>query len=179
MRLAFREVALFFSGGGVLGVQLGTKSRSDEKIDTLYGLSRNSVARFLRIYQLDKELKVLLDSDKIPFVAAIDLSFLTTSEQTQVAMCMNVNHFTIDIQKATLLRDHSKRGKLEDETLYLILSGELRHIGKSTSKVNRTPTVKVSKTLYAKYFTPRQSAKAVQTIVERALDTYFVSLPIL
>ena len=153
--------------------QRGQKLTANEKLGVSYGLSRNSVARYLRIHQLTPELKIILDADRLPFLAAVELSFLTTSEQTQAARCMNLNHFTMDIQKATLLRDYSKRGKLDDETLYLILSGELYRTNGSSKKVNRTPTVKVSKAAYAKYFTPQQSPKEVQTIVEQALEAYF------
>ena len=40
-------------------------------------------------------------------------------------------------------------------------------------KPNRTPTVKVDKAVYARYFKPSQPAKEVQDIVEKALEMYF------
>jgi len=39
--------------------------------------------------------------------------------------------------------------------------------------VARTPTVKIDKSLYARYFQSNQSAKEVQDIVEKALQMYF------
>jgi len=40
-------------------------------------------------------------------------------------------------------------------------------------KPNRTPTVKVDKAVYARYFKANQPAKEVQEIVEKALAMYF------
>jgi len=48
-----------------------------------------------------------------------------------------------------------------------ILSGSVAH------KPNRTPTVKINKSVYAKYFKPNQSAREIESIVEKALEMYF------
>ena len=76
------------------------------------------------------------------------------------------------MRKADVLRDYSGRGKLGSENIYLILNGE---IGQPPKK-NRTPTVKVSKDVYAKYFTPKQTTKEIQEYVEKALDYYSTHL---
>ena len=80
---------------------------------------------------------------------------------------MERNELSVDMKKADILRQFSEKQKLNGESVYRILSGE------TASKPNRTPTVKVSKTLYSKYFQPSQPAKEVQAIVEKALEMYF------
>ena len=45
--------------------------------------------------------------------------------------------------------------------------------GAAIPKPNRTPTVKVRKEVYAKYFKPNQPAREIQNIVEKALEMYF------
>jgi ParB family chromosome partitioning protein len=82
---------------------------------------------------------------------------------------MELNGFKADVRKSGVLRAYSAAKKLNDENIYMILNGELG----GPPKKNRTPVVKVSKTVYARYFKPEQSAKDVQDVVERALDFYF------
>jgi ParB family chromosome partitioning protein len=66
-----------------------------------------------------------------------------------------------------LLRQYASKGKLNGESVYRNLAGETNH------KPNRSPTVKVDKAVYARYFKPNQPAKEVQAIVQKALEMYF------
>ncbi len=70
------------------------------------------------------------------------------------------------------MREYSEDKRLDNENVYLILNGELSR----PPKKDRTPTVKVAKNIYARYFKPEQSAKEVQDVVEKALDYYFAHL---
>jgi ParB-like partition proteins len=148
--------------------QVGTKLRTDEKIGEAYSLSRNTIARYLRINHLIPAMKTLLDSDKIYFIPAVTISFLKDVEQRNLAKCIDLNGFKVDTKKAEILRQYSENGKLDDERIYLVLNGELGQ----KPKPNRTPVVKVNKAVYAKYFQPTQSAKEVQDTVEKALAFY-------
>lgn len=148
--------------------QVGTKLRTDEKIGEVYSLSRNTIARYLRIDQLIPVLKSLLDSGSLSFIPAVTISFLKEKEQRELAKSMELNGFSVDMKKADILRQFSEDEKLDDERIYLILNGELGR----KPKPNRTPVVKVNKAVYAKYFQPSQSAKEVQETVEKALELY-------
>lgn len=149
--------------------QCGEKLHSDKIVGEKYSLSKNTVARYLRINHLVQELRSRLDNGKIAFLAAVTLSFLKENEQKLLDKCLALNGFTIDMKKADTLRQYSEKSKMDEENTYMILTGELGQ----KPKPNRTPTVKVSKTVYAKYFEPSQSAKDIQDIVEKALDLYF------
>ena len=149
--------------------QVGMKLRTDEKIGDTYSLSRNTIARYLRIHQLIPALKVLLDNGKIPFIPAVTISFLKDTEQRDLAKCIELNGFTVNMKTAEILRQYSEETKLDDERIYLILNSELGQ----KPKPNRTPVVKVNKAVYARYFEPTQSAKEVQDTVEKALDFYY------
>ena len=148
--------------------QIGHKLKSRDVVAEKYGLSKNRVARYLRIHQLAPELKKRIDTDEISFIPAVALSYLSSEEQSLLNKCLDLNPFTVDIRKSDILRSYSSRGKLDEDSIYLILNGEIGQ----TPKKNRTPTVKVSKALYSRYFTPKQSAKEVQEYVERALEYY-------
>jgi len=147
--------------------QVANKLKTITKVGVEYGLSKDTVARYLRVNQLISPLKSYVDGGSIPFVPAVTVSYLREPEQTLLAECMEQNGLTVDMKKADMLRQFSEKNKLDGDNIYRILSG------KATPKPNRTPTVKVSKEVYAKYFKPNQSAKEVQEIVEKALKMYF------
>ena len=147
--------------------QVANKSKSIAKVGQEYGLSKDTIARYLRIHQLIIELKIMLDNGNIAFMSAVTLSYLKIEEQTQIFECMERNGLSVDVKKAEILRQFSEKGKLNGESVYKILTGD------TALKPNRTPTVKINKLVYAKYFKPNQSAKEVQDIVEKALESYF------
>ncbi len=147
--------------------QVAHKLKSREKVAMEYGLSKDTVARYLRVNRLIPALKTELDDGIIAFMSAVALSYLKEAEQELVAGCIERNQLAVDIKKAEALRLLSEKGKINGESVYRVLSGE------ATPKPNRTPTVKINKTVYAKYFKPTQPAKEIQSIVEAALEKYF------
>ena len=147
--------------------QVGAKLRTDEKVGNTYSLSKNTVARYLRISKLIPALKTRLDSGGIAFLSAVTISFLKEGEQSILEKCIEKHGLSVDMKKAEVLRQYSEKGKLNGDSAYQILSGE------TVKKPNRTPTVKINKAAYAKYFKPNQSAKDIQGIVEKALEMYF------
>lgn len=148
--------------------QKETKLRTDEKIGKLYNLSRNTIARYLRIQKLIPALKKLLDKDGIAFTQAVTLSFLKETEQSLLYDCTQKHGFKINTNKAGLLRQFSEKSKLSEDYIHGILSGEM-----TKKKSSRTPSVKISKPVCAKYFTPEQSVKEIQSIIEKALEMYY------
>ena len=147
--------------------QVANKSKSIAKVGHEYGLSKDTIARYLRIHQLIIDLKIMLDNGNIAFMSAVTLSYLKTEEQRLLGDCMERNELSVDMKKADILRQFSQKGTSNGESVYRILSGD------TELKPNRTPTVKINKLVYAKYFKPNQSAKEVQDIVEKALESYF------
>lgn len=149
--------------------QVEKKLTSIEKVGISYSLSKDTVARYLRINQLIPSLKTRLDNGDFAFIPAVTLSFLKEAEQSVLDACMKANSFKVDMKKADILRQYSEKDKLDSDSIYLVLSGKAGQ----KPPPNRTPTVKVSKAVYAKYFDSGQPAKEVQDIVEKALELYF------
>jgi len=149
--------------------QLGEKLHADKIVAEKYSLSKNTIARYLRINHLIPNLRNRLDMDEIAFIPAVTISFLNEIEQQLLNECVELNNFKVDMKKADILREYSEKSKLGEENVFLILSGELGQ----KAKPNRTPVVKVHKAVYAKYFKPNQSVAEVQDIVEKALEFYF------
>jgi ParB family chromosome partitioning protein len=149
--------------------QVAKKLRTHETVAKEYGLSKDTVARYLRIHALAPRLKTMLDDGKIAFLPAVTLSYLKAEEQALLADCMERDGLSVDMKKSDMLRQHSEKGKLDGESVRKILAGD------AAPKPSRAPAVRISKTVYARYFGPGRPAKEVQATVEKALEMYFGS----
>lgn len=149
--------------------QIAHKLKSRDVVAKEYGLSKDTVARYLRIHRLICSLKVRLDREEIPFIPAVNLSFLRENEQELLDKCIGLNDFKVDIKKAELLRQYSESDKLNNDTIYLILSGEINRV----KNKRRSYSFKIKPKVYKKYFTDRQRPPEVEEIIEKALDYYF------
>ncbi len=149
--------------------QLAKKLTSIEKVGNEYSLSKDTVARYLRINQLTDNLKMRLDNCEIAFIPAVTLSFIKENEQNLLDKCIDLNGFKVDMKKADILRRYSERGKLDEDNIYLILNGELGQ----PPKKKRTPTFKIKPKVYSLYFVPGQKASEVEDVIEKALALYF------
>jgi ParB family chromosome partitioning protein len=67
--------------------QVEKKLTSIEKVGETYSLSKDTVARYLRINQLIPALKSRLDNGDFAFIPAVTLSFLKEAEQTLLDKC--------------------------------------------------------------------------------------------
>jgi ParB family chromosome partitioning protein len=150
--------------------QIANSKKTITRVGLEYGLSKDTVARYLRVNQLISSLKAMLDAGQIGFIPAVSVSYVNETEQSLLVECMEQNDFSVDMKKADLLRQQSEKRKLDRESIFQILSGAIK------PKPSRTPTVKVSKAVYTRYFKPNQSAKEVQATVEKALELYFSQL---
>lgn len=149
--------------------QLETKLRTDDKIAQNYNLSRNMVARYVRLSELNSSLMKRLDDNEIAFMAAVTLSFLKNEEQEIIESVLIENSFKLDMKKAETLRNYSTNKKLNKETAYSILSGELNRKTKS----NKPAIIKLKPKLINKYFSPEVKQPEIEDIIDKALKLYF------
>ena len=145
-----------------------------EKIGMEYSLSKDTIARYLRIHRLSSALKARLDHGDFAFLSAVSLSFLNKSEQATLDWCMDSGDYTLDMKKADILRRYAESDGLNEDTISRILRGELGQ----KPKPNRTPVVKIQKAVYARYFGPDQEPREIEEIVELALEMYFKGSPL-
>lgn len=150
--------------------QVGNKLKSLDKIGENYALSRNSIARYIRLAELILPLLKLVDSDEIKLTPAYELSFIENTDlQQQIFNCMQSESFKLDMKKAELLREYYENKKLTEQTIHQILSGEKLKKPKSPKK----PQVKIKQSVISKYFTEQQGQKEIEETIEKALEMYF------
>ncbi|WZL72079.1 ParB N-terminal domain-containing protein [Clostridiaceae bacterium 35-E11] len=146
---------------------VGTKLDTKKEIGEKYDLSSRSVARYLRINELNAQLKDLVDEGKIAMRAGVDLSYLSQENQEMVEAIISENTFKVDMKKAALLRKYEKEGNLNWNAAKQIISGDIL---KSTGKVK---PFKLQPTIILKYFNPNEDKKAIEKTIEKALEFYF------
>lgn len=104
---------------------VGTKSgRSSEVITAETGDSRNQIYRYIRLTELIPELLDMVDENKIAFRPAVELSYLTETEQHNLLNNISYNDATPSLPQAIRLKEFSKAGKLSAEVIEAILGEE-------------------------------------------------------
>ena len=148
------------------------KARPTEKVGQQYALSKDTVARYLRIHELIPALLQRVDNEEIAFIPAVTLSFLKATEQEELERVLGHKKYKINMEKATLLRNHSDSSGLDAEKIEGILSGE---IGKK-AKVKKHVGVQIKAKVLSRFFKPEQKPEEIQRVIEKALEMYFGSL---
>lgn len=147
---------------------VGNKLKTMSLIGHEYELSKNSVARLLRVNKLITPLKTMVDNSALAIRPAVSLSYLSETEQTELEMHISDTGYKVDMKKAEALRSFSESKKLTNDKILLILSGEYE------KKQNpKSPTVKIKMNIYSKYFNEDTSKTEIENTVEQALELYF------
>ncbi|TYQ17826.1 UNVERIFIED_CONTAM: ParB family chromosome partitioning protein [Acetivibrio alkalicellulosi] len=147
----------------------GTKLRSNCEAGKTFNLSGRTVSRYLRVYQLIKELKDKLDIEEIPLLGAVELSYLNEVEQQLVDVILSEHKFKVDVNKTKVLRDYSQKEKLDEVIVFSILSGDYL---KKKKSIKPTP-IKLKPKLISKYFKPETKPPEIEEIIDKALNLYF------
>jgi len=150
--------------------ELQTRLRTDEKLGQDYGLSRDKVAKYIRLSNLIPTLLTQVDAGEIAFLAAYELSFVEDKDkQQQIAEFMEYDGYKLDMKKAVLLREYHEGGKLTESAIVQILSGEKTRKPKS----DKPKAVKIKPAVITKYFTAGQTPKEIEDTIDKALALYF------
>ena len=102
--------------------QLGTKLRADEEIATKTNESRNQVQRYIRLTHLSRSLLNLVDEGQIALTPAVELSFLTESEQSDLTEAIAYVGATPSLSQAQQMKRLSQEGRLTAKEITRLLS---------------------------------------------------------
>lgn len=143
-----------------------TSGHSDQKLTTRdsigkeYELSGSSVGRLLKLNDLIKPFKDMVDRGALYIKVALQLAFLPEEEQNMVLNVMKEKNTKVTIETVMKLRSHS--GTLTDAMVRRYLS---------TEPVKKK-CYKVPARIVEKYFVGMDPNK-VDSIVEQALEAWF------
>ncbi|MDR2903976.1 MAG: chromosome partitioning protein ParB, partial [Clostridiales bacterium] len=146
---------------------MAKKLTSMDKIGHDYALSKDSVARYLRINKLIAAHKTRLDNGELAIRAAVSLSYLSEEQQRIIDDILDSSHYKIDMKKADALRQTAEKKELLHEDVEQILSGEKK------TKAARPAGFKLKSRIMTKYFTPGQRQDEIESTIIQALDFYY------
>lgn len=158
----------------VTSPQVAEKLKSMSDVENEYGLSRDTIARYIRLNYLIPDILKLVDDKEIAFIPAVTLSFISEEVQSEILNEKEEGKYSIDMKKAASLRKYYDEGKLDTKRIKDILSGEL-----SKTAINKTKPkgIRLKAQALNRYFKPEQKQSEIEEIIEKALELYFASEP--
>ena len=140
--------------------QIGHKSR--DIIAAEGGDSARNVQRFIRLTNLIPELLELVDQKKISFNPAVELSYLTVSEQRDFFEAMQDTQNAPSLSQAQRIKKLSQAGKCSYDAIYDIMGEEKK------AEMDRV-TIKndVLRKYFPKSYTPRQMEETILKLLEQ------------
>lgn len=153
------------------GTSLGNPKKSDAgvAVSDEYGLSKDRIARYLRIATLITPLLDCLDAKALGFEAAYDISFVKEEMQPMIAELIVKDNCHVDTKKSALIHDYAKKGRLMEELLRQIITGEKAKVPKS----NSLKPIKIKETVINRFFGSEQNRKEIEDTIVKALEFYF------
>lgn len=113
--------------------QLGEKYSVDALSENSNDSARN-IHRFIRLTELLPDLLQMVDNKKLSFNPAVELSYLTQSEQRQILEIMQTQMRVPSMEQASELKKYSQEKKLDETVIEVIFSEKKTGLSKVTIK---------------------------------------------
>ena len=137
--------------------------RTDEIIGEESGESREQVRRYIRLTELIPELLTMVDEEKIAFRPAVELSYLTRDEQTDLLETIESEDCTPSLAQAIRMKNLSKVGKLDMDTIFAIMTEQ---------KPNQKEKIKIPMERLEQFFPRGMPPKQIEDTIVKALTLY-------
>lgn len=135
-----------------------------EQIGYEAGISKDVVKRYIRLTNLVPPLLQMVDDGRIAFSPAVELSYLTRDEQTELWDLIGREDATPSLSQALRMKQFSREAKLTPEVLYAILTEE---------KPNQKEQVRIKTESLRKYFPRNYSAQQMEREIMKLLETRY------
>lgn len=136
--------------------QVGQKSR--EKIASEVGTSSTQVQRYIRLTELIPPILEMVDDGKIAFSPAVELSYLSEQEQTDLLETMRSEDSTPSLSQAQRMKKLSATDKLDMDEIFGIMTEE---------KPNQKEQIKLRREVIKRFFPKDYTALQMeQTIIK-------------
>ena len=141
-----------------------TKSRSDEVLSKQVGESRAQVQRYIRLTELIPELLDLVDSKKLKFTVAVDISYIDKEIQKWIYEYIKDTGF-IKPQQITALRNQLNEGSVNQV-------GMLTIFNKCMMVKTPSRSITFSEKKLTKYFPESYSADDMERVIKSLLEKW-------
>ena len=136
-------------------------SRSNEELAASSPDSRSQIQRYIRLTELIPPVLDMVDSGKIAFRPAVELSYLSKEQQQSLYDTMECEDCTPSLAQAIKMKEFSRDGKLTVEVILSIMQEE---------KPNQREQFKMPKERISKYFAPGTPAQKIEDTIIKALE---------
>ena len=142
--------------------QVAVKFRSDDEVAKGQGISGDTVRRYIRLTNLIPELLDLVDQKKISFNPAVELSYLTATEQRDFLEAMQDTQNAPSLSQAQRIKKLSQEGKCTYDAIFDIMGEEKK------AEMDRV-TIKndVLRKYFPKSYTPKQMQDTIIKLLEQ------------
>ena len=140
-----------------------SKSRSNEMLGEIGGESREQVRRYIRLTHLIPPLLDLVDSGKIAFRPAVELSYLTEEEQNSLLDSINSEQSTPSLAQASKMKEFSQNGRLNADVILSIMCEQ---------KPNQKEKISFQSERLKPFIPKNFTAKQTEDYVIKALEYY-------
>ena len=136
---------------------------SAQQVSQKSGDSQPQIYRFIRLTELIPPVLDMVDSGKIAFRPAVELSYLSKEQQQSLHDTMECEDCTPSLAQAVKMKEFSRDGKLTEEVILSIMQEE---------KPNQREQFKMPKERISKYFAPGTPAQKIEDTIIKALELY-------
>lgn len=141
-----------------------TKSRTDEMIGKHESVSARTIQNYIRLTNLVPPLLQMVDDGRIAFSPAVELSYLTRDEQTELWDLIGREDATPSLSQSLRMKQISREAKLTPEVLYAILTEE---------KPNQKEQIRIKTESLRKYFPYNYSAQQMEREIIKLLEARY------
>ena len=127
------------------------------------GESGRQIQRYIRLTELIPELLTMVDEEKIAFRPAVELSYLTRDEQTDLLETIESEDCTPSLAQAIRMKNLSKVGKLDMDTIFAIMTEQ---------KPNQKEKIKIPMERLEQFFPRGMPPKQIEDTIVKALTLY-------
>jgi len=136
---------------------------SAQQVSQKSGDSQPQIYRYIRLTELIPPVLDMVDSGKIAFRPAVELSYLSKEQQQSLYDTMECEDCTPSLAQAIKMKEFSRDGKLSAEVILSIMQEE---------KPNQREQFKMPKERISKYFAPGTPAQKIEDTIIKALELY-------
>lgn len=125
------------------------------------GTSEAKIQRFIRLTNLTPELLELVDEGRMKMLPAVEVSYLSKTEQESLLDAIEAEACTPSHAQACKMKRYSQSGELTDTLIRSIMEEQ---------KPNQVEQLKIPKKCIERFFKPDASASEIEQRIIRALE---------
>ena len=143
--------------------QVVSKLRTNEIVGEAGGDSRETVRRYIRLTNLIPGILEKVDAGKIALTPAVELSYLTETEQANLLETMESEDCTPSLSQTIALKQSSQNGNLTMDRIFAIMT---------QPKANQREKISFRTDEVRKFFPKDYTTAQMQTVILKLLDEY-------